>query len=74
MLSIRLPEDLEKRLSCLSQATKRSKSYYVREAIERFLEDIEDAYLAETAYEDFLKSGENAVPLNVVERSLDLAD
>jgi len=74
MLSVRLPEDLEKRLSHLSKVTKRSKSYYVREAIERCLEDIEDVYLAETAYEDFLKSGENAIPLNVVERSLDLAD
>lgn len=74
MLSVRLPEDLEKRLSHLSRVTKRPKSYYVREAIERSLEDIEDIYLAETAYEDFLKSGEKAISLNAVESSLDLAD
>ena len=74
MLSVRLPEDLEKRLSHLSRVTKRPKSFYVREAIERSLEDIEDIYLAETAYEDFLKSGEKAIPLNAVESSLDLAD
>ena len=74
MLSVRLPEDLEKRLSNLSKVTNRPKSFYVREAIERSLEDIEDVYLAETAYEDFLKSGESTIPLNEVERTLDLAD
>jgi len=74
MLSVRLPEDLEKRLSHLSRVTKRPKSYYVREAIERSLEDIEDIYLAETAYEDFLKSKEKTISLNAVESSLDLAD
>ena len=74
MLSVRLPENLEKRLSHLARITNRSKSYYVREAIERSLKDIEDAYLAEAAYEDFLKSGEKSIPLNDVERSLGLAD
>ncbi len=74
MLSVRLPENLEKRLSHLSKVTNRPKSFYVREAIERSLEDIEDVYLAETAYEDFLKSGESTIPLKEVERTLDLAD
>ncbi len=75
MLSVRLPENLEKRLSHLSKVTKRPKSFYVREAIERSLEDIEDVYLAEAAYEDFLKSGESTVPLKAVEKALDdLAD
>lgn len=74
MLSVRLPENLEKRLSHLSNMTKRPKSYYVREAIERSLEDMEDAYLAETAYEDFLMSGEKVVSLSTVEHSFDLED
>ena len=74
MLSVRLPENLEKRLSHLSRVTKRPKSYYVREAIERSLEDMEDVYLAETAYEDFLMSKEKAISLSTVERSLDLED
>ena len=74
MLSVRLPEALENRLSILAKATKRPKSFYVREALERSLEDIEDAYLAEAAYEDFRKSGDNATPIKDVERSLDLAD
>jgi len=74
MLSVRLPENLENQLTLLAKETKRPKSYYVREALERFLEDIEDAYLAESAYEDFIKSGEKTIPLNEMERSLDLAD
>lgn len=74
MLSVRLSESLEKRLNHLAKATKRPKSYYVREALERSIADIEDAYLAETAYEEFLKSGEKAVPIEDAERSLGLED
>jgi len=74
MLSVRLPKDLESRLTILAKATKRPKSFYVREALERSLEDIEDIYLAETAYESFLKSGEESVALKDVERTLELED
>ena len=74
MLTIRLPEEMEARLSVLADTTKRSKSFYVREALERSLEDIEDAYLAEAALERFRASGEKAIPLEEVERRLGLAD
>ncbi len=74
MLSVRLPEKLENRLNNLAKATKRPKSFYVREALERSIEDIEDAYLAEAAYEDFLSKGEKAIPIEEVERSLVLED
>lgn len=74
MLTVRLPENLEKRLNNLAAATKRPKSYYVREALERVLEDLEDAYLAETEYEKFLKSGQKSKPIDQVERDLGLAD
>ena len=52
MLSVRLSEDLERRLDHLAKATKRPKSFYVREALERSIADIEDAYLAEAAFEE----------------------
>jgi len=73
MHTVRLPEDLSQRLAVLTKATKRTKSYFIREALERTLEDLEDVYLAETAYEDFLKSGEKAIPLEDVERDIGLA-
>jgi len=47
MLAIRLPEDIEKRLDALAKETGRTKSFYVREAILRHLEDLEDIHEAE---------------------------
>lgn len=46
MLAIRISPDIEKRLQSLAQKTGRTKTYYAREAILRFLEDIEDEYIA----------------------------
>lgn len=46
MLAIRLPPDLEKRLTALAEKTGRTKTFYVREALSRYLEDLEDMYLA----------------------------
>lgn len=68
------PDDIDQRLNHLTKVTKRPKSYYVREAIERSLEDIEDAYLAESAYESFLTKAEKAVSLDELEESLGLDD
>lgn len=66
MLTIRLPAEMENRLNVLAEATNRPKSFYVREALERSLEDIEDVYLAENALERFRASGEKAIPLEDV--------
>jgi RHH-type rel operon transcriptional repressor/antitoxin RelB len=46
MLAVRLPPEIEHRLDALAKKTGRTKSYYVREAILRQIEDIEDYYLA----------------------------
>lgn len=46
MTSIRLPEALEDRLETLARLTKRSKSFYIKEALEQYLEDMEDGYIA----------------------------
>lgn len=48
MLAVRLPEDIEQRIEALAQQTGRTKSFYVREAIQEYLDDMEDYYLAET--------------------------
>ncbi len=47
MLAIRLPQDIEARLDQLAQRTGRTKTFYAREAILEYLEDMEDLYLAE---------------------------
>ena len=46
MLAIRISHDIENRLQHLAQRTGRTKTYYAREAILRFIEDMEDEYLA----------------------------
>ncbi len=46
MLAIRLPKEIEERLTRLAAQTGRTKSYYAREAIAAHLEDLEDRYLA----------------------------
>ena len=45
MLAVRLPNILEERLSQLAKQTHRSKSYYVKQAIQDFLDDQEDHLL-----------------------------
>jgi len=47
MLALRLPQEIETRLTALAHRTGRSKSYYAKEAILAYLEDLEDYYLAE---------------------------
>ena len=74
MLSVGLPEDLEKRLEALAKATGRSKTYYVREALIQKLEDMEDLYLAEAVMERIASGEEKTTPLADVERELGLAD
>lgn len=74
MLTIRLSESTEQRLNKLAKETHRPKSFYVREAIERSLDEIEDIYLAQTRIES-LRAGQSKVyTLEEVEKELGLAD
>ncbi|RLE25207.1 MAG: CopG family transcriptional regulator [Acidobacteria bacterium] len=44
--SVRLPDDLAQRLTRLSATTKRSKSSFLVEALERYLDEVEDLEIA----------------------------
>ncbi len=46
MLTVRLPKELEDKLGRLAAATSRTKSFFVKEALQRYLEDLDDAYVA----------------------------
>ena len=74
MLTLRLPAEMETRLNVLSERTSRPKSFYVREALERALEDIEDVYLGEAALERFRASGGKGTPLEEVMREHGMED
>jgi RHH-type rel operon transcriptional repressor/antitoxin RelB len=45
MLTVRLPADIEKRLDLLAKRTGRTRSFYVRQAILRHIDDLEAYYL-----------------------------
>ena len=44
--SIRLSPETERRLDYIASKTRRTKAFYIREMIERSIDDIEDYYLA----------------------------
>jgi len=68
MLAIRLPEKIEKRLERLAKRTGRTKTYYAREAILQYLDDLEDIYLAEKELEAVRSGRSQTVPLKEVMR------
>lgn len=70
--SVRLPPQTMRRLEVLARETGRSKAFYLREAVEMHLEEMEDTYLAESTLER-VRRGEEPV-LNAQEFWRDLDD
>ena len=50
--TVRLPEELASRLEQLANTTKRSKTSYIVEALERHLDECEDLELALSRFRD----------------------
>jgi RHH-type transcriptional regulator, rel operon repressor / antitoxin RelB len=74
MVTIELPDGIEKRLDALAEATGRSKESYLQEAIVEYLGDLEDYYLAEQRLADIRAGRAGTVSLTEVGRDLGLAD
>jgi RHH-type transcriptional regulator, rel operon repressor / antitoxin RelB len=72
--SIRLSSEVEDRLNRLAMKTGRTKAFYLRRLIEENLEDLEDAYLGQAAWEAFQASGARAIPLDSLKLDLGLED
>lgn len=72
--SVRLDPETEQRLGALASQTGRSKAFYLREIIERGLDELEDYYLAADVLERIRKGEEMTYSLDEVERELGLAD
>ena len=71
-VSIRLDPEIEQRLDHLAAQTGRAKSYYLRELIERGLDDLEDFYLADATMERVRKGQENIISGSQVRKELGL--
>jgi RHH-type rel operon transcriptional repressor/antitoxin RelB len=74
MLAIRLPDKIEKRLARLAKQTGRTKTYYAREAIVQYLDDLEDIYFAQKELEAIRSGRSKTVPLEKVMRFYGLED
>ena len=72
--SIRLAPEIEQRLNFLAANTGRTKAYYLREIIERGLDEMEDYYLAAEVLERVRKGQEQVYSSADVRKDLGLDD
>ncbi len=72
--SIRLSSELEQRLALLASRTGRTKAFYLREIIQRGIEDVEDYYLGMEALERVRKGEERTYSSAEVRADLGLED
>jgi RHH-type transcriptional regulator, rel operon repressor / antitoxin RelB len=63
-ISLRLPPDVENRLTALSALTGRSKTFYATEAIVEHIDDLEDAHLSAEIRNRIRAGTETRIPLS----------
>jgi len=68
--SIRIPDDINRRLTDLAESTGRTKAYYIKEALNEYLDDLEDIYLAQKRIEDLRAGRSDTYSLEDVGREL----
>ena len=71
-LTVRVEDEIEQRLERLATETHRTKSFYVREAILKSLDDLEDVYLADQVIERIRRGEEKTYSLDEAEARLAL--
>lgn len=74
MLAIRLPEEIEQRLEFLAKETGRTKTFYAREAILNYIEELEDIYLSQQVMERVKRGEERIYSSSEVEEMLNAMD
>ena len=72
MLALRLEKELEDRIAKVAAAKGSNKSAVVRDAVIRYLEDQEDALLAQRAHDVNAKSGGKSKSIAEVRKALGL--
>jgi RHH-type rel operon transcriptional repressor/antitoxin RelB len=72
--SIRLPEEVERRLDALAERTGRTKAFYIREMILSHIDEMEDYYLAAEVVERLRKGQERTFTTQEIRQDLGLDD
>lgn len=70
MLIIKLPKNIERRLTKLAEKTGCTKAFYAREAVLAYIEDLEDIYISKQR----LQKPSKRYPQEEVEAALGLGD
>lgn len=71
-VAVRLTEEQQRRLDALSARTGRTRSFYVKEAIEQHLDELEERYWADEVVARYETSDKSTRPWNEVKTELDL--
>lgn len=69
MISVRLPQEMENRIDTLAKSTQRSKSFFVKEALANYLDDMEEYYEVLKRQND---TNRNLITLEELEKALGL--
>ncbi len=70
--AIRLPDETYTRLQALAARTGRTATFYIRQAVEAHLQDLEDLFTAEQAMIAHQKSGLRALSLDQLDTEIGL--
>ena len=69
MLSVRLDKETEAKLNNIAKVTQRPKSFFVKEALKNYLDDLIDFYEAEKRTQD---KNRNLITIEELEKALGL--
>lgn len=71
-VAVRLTEEQQRRLDALAARTGRTRSFYVKEAIEQHLDELEERYWADEVVARYEVSDKKTRPWSEVKAELDL--
>lgn len=72
--AVRLPDELYERLQTLAEKTGRTATFYIREAVQEHVEELEDLYLAEGVLKLRQGGDDETVSLDDLSKRLGLDD
>ena len=68
-ITVKLPDDMAALLEKIAKEEERSKSYYIRKAIARYLEDLADIRAANLSLAEYKKTGVSYSLEDVIKRN-----
>lgn len=70
-IAFRVPEDQAVRLEALARRTGRTKAFYLRQAVDAYLDDLEERFWADAVIEEYEATGKQSRPATELWDELD---